>query len=123
MSQVQTSETLILEITSSGKVGLGALFRTMFTAGSGLPTSFALGNARPNPSSGTTVIPFALPEDVYVQFEVYDIAGRKVATLPDGRLRAGEHTRKVADLPPGNYIYQLKAVGFTSLRKLFVVAK
>lgn len=33
MSQVQTSDTLILEITSSGKVGLGALFRTMFTAG------------------------------------------------------------------------------------------
>lgn len=96
---------------------------TEATAGAGLPTSFALGNARPNPSSGTTVIPFALPEDAYVKLEVYDIVGRKVATLADGRLRAGEHTREVADLPPGNYIYRLKAAGVTSLRKLIVVPK
>jgi hypothetical protein len=96
---------------------------TEATAGAGLPASFALGSARPNPSSGTTIIPFALPEDAHIKLEVYDIAGRKVATLVDGRLCAGEHTREVADLPPGNYIYRLKAAGFTSSRKLVVIAE
>ena len=96
---------------------------TEATAGAGLPASFALGNARPNPSSGTTAIPFALPEDAQIKLEVYDIAGRKVATLADGRLCAGEHTREVAGLPPGNYIYRLEATGFTSSRKLVVIAE
>ncbi|UCE26823.1 MAG: M6 family metalloprotease domain-containing protein [Candidatus Coatesbacteria bacterium] len=91
------------------------------TAGAGTPTSFALGNARPNPSSGKAIIPFALPEDACVELGVYDIAGRKVATLADGRLSSGEHTREVTGLPPGNYIYRLETPGYIAVRKLVVV--
>lgn len=92
-------------------------------AGTGALTVFALGNARPNPSTGTAVIPFALPEDTFVKLEVYDVAGRKVETLADGRLRAGEHMCEVASLPPGAYIYRLETEGFTSSRKLVVITE
>jgi immune inhibitor A len=93
------------------------------TAGTGAPTVFALGSARPNPSTGTAVIPFALPEDTRVKLEVYDVAGRKVATLADGYLSTGEYTREVAGLPPGAYIYRLETPGFTSSRKLVVITE
>ena len=48
------------------------------------------GNA-PNPFSDRTTIEFALPEQTDVTLKVYDMMGRRVATLVDGPARAGTH--------------------------------
>jgi hypothetical protein len=45
----------------------------------------------PNPFTGQTAISFKLAVEQSVELAVYDVAGRRVATLHDGLLGAGEH--------------------------------
>ena len=45
--------------------------------------------ARPNPFNPRTVIPFALAEPSHVELAIYDLAGRRVATLVDEFQTAG----------------------------------
>ncbi len=86
-----------------------------------LPTTYALYQSRPNPARGTAVIAFDLPEDVKVTLTVYDLSGRKVATLVDGTLAVGEHEADVSGLAPGVYVYRMEAGNFNAARKMVVV--
>jgi hypothetical protein len=56
-----------------------------------VPTEFALHAPAPNPFNPTTRISFSLPEASHVKLEIYDLLGRKVATLVDEPMDAGEH--------------------------------
>jgi hypothetical protein len=74
--------------------------------------------ARPNPFSGTTEIPFALPEKARASLRVYDAAGRLVRTLADGDRPAGVHRvswdgrdARGRALPAGIYFVKLDAAG------------
>ncbi|MEM8600584.1 MAG: T9SS type A sorting domain-containing protein, partial [Bacteroidota bacterium] len=60
-------------------------------ASEALPTEFALGSAYPNPFTGTTSIPLALPTEAEVTIRVYDTLGRLVASLSPGTMRPGRH--------------------------------
>lgn len=46
----------------------------------------------PNPFNPETRLAFSLPEDAPVKIEVYNILGRKVATVTDERFSAGSHS-------------------------------
>ena len=93
-----------------------------------LPKVFALFQNIPNPFGGNTVIRYALPEDVDVELEIYNIAGQKVRTLVRGRERAGyrfvkwdgrdDAGRRVG---PGVYFYKLKAGEFEAIRKMVII--
>jgi hypothetical protein len=52
---------------------------------------FGLLQNAPNPFNPKTTIAFSLPEANDVRLEIYDVAGRKVTTLVDERLGAGDH--------------------------------
>ncbi|UCE26969.1 MAG: T9SS type A sorting domain-containing protein [Candidatus Coatesbacteria bacterium] len=93
---------------------------TTGTAGA-QPAAFALYQSRPNPARGEAVISFELPEDTDVTLAVYDLSGRKVATLADGLLPAGEHERSVSALAPGVYVYRLDAGDWNGVRKMVVI--
>jgi hypothetical protein len=71
--------------------------------------AFALGQNYPNPARGVTTIPFSLEAGADVSLRLYDLAGRRVATLFDGFARAGTHDVRadVSALPPGVYVYLL----------------
>jgi hypothetical protein len=86
-----------------------------------LPSGYALYQSRPNPSKGTAVMAFDLPEAADVTLAVYDISGRKVATPLNGRLEAGEHEAIVGGLAPGVYVYRLDAGAFSAAKKMVVV--
>lgn len=54
-------------------------------------TSLALGPGRPNPFSASTSFALALPAPADAAVSVYDVAGRRMRTLHEGSLPAGEH--------------------------------
>lgn len=47
----------------------------------------------PNPCGDRAGVSFRLAEDAAVKIELFDLSGRRVASLPDERLAPGEHTR------------------------------
>ncbi|MBZ0266969.1 choice-of-anchor B family protein [bacterium] len=53
--------------------------------------SLALAQNSPNPFPLSTRVRFAIPSEQHVVLSVFDVAGRRVATLIDGALPAGEH--------------------------------
>jgi hypothetical protein len=91
------------------------------TAGTFVPTAYALYQSRPNPARGTAVIAFDLPENADVTLTIYDLTGRKVTTLVNETLPAGAHERPVSDLAPGVYAYRLEAGEFSAVRKMVIV--
>jgi hypothetical protein len=54
-----------------------------------LPNSFALYQNYPNPFNPSTTIEFSLPHSGHVTLSIYDIMGRKVTVLYDGRMEKG----------------------------------
>ena len=57
-----------------------------------LPERLELFQNYPNPFNSQTVIAFALPTAAHVTLEVFDILGRRVATLADRNFAAGRHS-------------------------------
>jgi hypothetical protein len=87
---------------------------------------FTLSWPLPNPTSGATRLDFAVPHDSRVSLGLYDMQGRRVATLVEGSLRAGRHQAvwngKTGDhsAPTGIYFLRLKAEGVDISRRLVV---
>ncbi len=93
-----------------------------------LPVELALGWARPNPTGKSTVIPFALPREMEIRLEIYDVRGRKVRRLIEGTHPPGVHaiawdgrTDSGRGAPPGVYFYRLSTQEKTLDRKLVLL--
>lgn len=73
---------------------------------------FKLGQNFPNPFVSATTVPFNLANRADVQVDLFDLAGKKVATVSKGELLAGQHEivldPKSLGLTHVNYIYQLQ---------------
>jgi len=76
-----------------------------------LPNSISLSQNYPNPFNPTTTIKFELQVGSDVTLEVFDVSGRKVATLVETRLNAGQHFAvfDASTLSSGVYFYRLRA--------------
>jgi len=76
--------------------------------------------SRPNPGKNVTLA-YLLPEEAEVTLVVYDLAGRKVATLVQGTQGAGRHEVNWSpdrDTPPGVYFLRLQAGDRTRTEKV-----
>lgn len=83
---------------------------------------------RPNPARGVTEVAFELPSEMNVDLAVYDLGGRRLATLANGRTSAGQHSvrwdsrqadgRKVA---AGLYFVRFTAAGTTRVSRLVLL--
>ncbi len=93
------------------------------SGGDGIPSSFALEQNYPNPFNPTTVIRGQWTGDSDVRLLVYDVLGRKVATLADGRFPAGKYTFTfdARGLSSGVYYYRLQAGKFTATKAMLLV--
>ena len=115
--------------SNSNKVGFWYLAIDLITsveqaqASDNLPTEFRLQQNYPNPFNPSTTIRFAIPQRSQVTLKLYDILGRKVATLVDERLRPGEY-KVVFDasaLANWVYVYRIQAGEFVRSRKLMLL--
>jgi len=96
---------------------------TGISASEKLPEHFALGQNYPNPFNPTTTIPYALPRASHVKIVVYDLLGRKVATLVDKNQNAGRYrvVWKADRVSSGIYFYSIRAGKFSQIRKMIVL--
>ena len=89
------------------------------------PEAFLLGQNYPNPFNPTTRIQYELAEDARVTLRVFDLLGREVARLVDGRQQpAGIYTVRFeasADLASGIYFYQIQAGTLQQTRKMVLM--
>jgi hypothetical protein len=81
-----------------------------------------LGN-HPNPFNPVTTILYRVPDDGPVRLGVYDLAGRELARLVDGRRKAGAHEIRFdgTGLPSGVYFTRLVAAGRADAGKMVLV--
>jgi len=88
-----------------------------------LPVSFRLQPAYPNPFNPTTTLGFTIPNDSQVNLSVYDIAGRKVATLVNGMKSAGTYqvTFDGSGLASGVYFCRLEAGEYSAAQKMVLM--
>lgn len=88
-----------------------------------LPLTFALGQNYPNPFNPSTNIQYQVPESAHVSIEIYDLVGRRVATLVNEKREAGFHVVAFdgSTLASGVYLYRMHAGDFTQTMKLMLV--
>lgn len=88
-----------------------------------IPTDIELQQNYPNPFNPSTEIHYKLPASSHVQLKVFDMLGRQVATLMDGRVSAGEHRVHfdASNLSSGIYLYRLKAGNVVQTRKMMLI--
>jgi len=92
-------------------------------AGEAVPRSFSLEQNYPNPFNPATTIEFQLGQAGAVRLEVFDLLGRKVATIFEGQLPPGRHRRTwdAGTLGSGMYLYRLTAGGLARTGRLLLV--
>jgi uncharacterized protein (DUF362 family) len=84
------------------------------------PADFRLCANYPNPFNPSTMIVFYLPRNEFVTLKVYDITGRKIETLIEGEVPAGEHRLQwtAGGLASGIYICRMQAGSFSETIKM-----
>jgi hypothetical protein len=94
-----------------------------------LPTNLVLHQNRPNPFNPSTSIAFELPGAAHVTLRIYEISGRLVNTLVDGRCEAGNHSvvwsgrdQSGRPLVSGVYAYRLE-IGDRAMSRMLVLAR
>jgi hypothetical protein len=95
---------------------------------SDIPRRSVLGQNYPNPFNPTTVIGYSIDRRSRVDISIYNLLGRKVSTIVDKTLPAGEYTtewdgrddngRPVAS---GIYFYQIRIGGYVESRKMLLL--
>jgi hypothetical protein len=76
-----------------------------------------------NPVLGTAEFRLSLPSDAEIRLELFDVAGRRVAILCNGRMPAGDHavTWEPGDRAAGIYFARLGSHGAVEVLKLVLI--
>ena len=84
---------------------------------------FSLRGNYPNPFNASTTFEFNLPTEQWVELSVYSVTGKRITTIVDEHLAAGQHrinwdgTDKTGySLPSGVYLYTLQSSQGKSIR-------
>lgn len=87
------------------------------------PNKFALKAPFPNPAQEQVTLRYALPRKTDLSIRIYDVLGRRVATLQRGVEDAGRKEIRVStsDLSPGTYFVRMQAGEKLKTKRLTVV--
>ena len=109
--QAPSGDTLAVRITASD--GEGFAWSKSLRLKVGAPARFELLPNYPNPFNPATTIAYRLPAPMRVRVAVYNLLGRRVATLAEGPRPAGQHTVRwhAGGMASGLYFYRVVAEG------------
>ena len=87
------------------------------------PSTFVLSQNYPNPFNPTTKIAYAVPAATKVLLEVFDVLGRKVATLVDETKQVGEYSVDfdASSLVSGVYMCRMTTPNTSIMKKMTLV--
>ena len=93
-----------------------------------LPETFSLYQNYPNPFNPSTTISFDLPSKSSVTLSIFNITGRKVATIVERQLPSGHHKFEWNGLDysghetaSGIYFYKLESENFRAVKKMILL--
>lgn len=88
-----------------------------------LPSQVDLLQNYPNPFNATTTIKFVLPDAGQVRIDIYDLLGRRVKTLMDEEMQAGNYqvVWDASNYSSGVYFYRIETGEFAETRKMILI--
>jgi hypothetical protein len=126
--RVDTSTGTGTLIGSIGKKGVNGIAISPVPIGiqpisSRVPEKYELYQNYPNPFNPSTTIRFDIPRPSLVKVKIFDIAGRLVAVLNDGKVEAGSYavTWLAENYPSGVYFYRIETDAYSSARKMILI--
>ena len=87
------------------------------------PLEFVLEQNYPNPFNPSTLIKYSIPENGFVNLDVYNLLGEKVASLVNSVQEAGRYEVNfdASELASSIYVYSLKSGSFNSVKKMLLM--
>jgi hypothetical protein len=87
------------------------------------PLTFSLEQNYPNPFNPSTTIEYTIPESGVVTLKVYNVLGKEVAALVNGRNDAGKHKIEfdASLLNSGVYFYKIESGSFVETKKMVLI--
>jgi hypothetical protein len=87
-----------------------------------IPSQFELYQNYPNPFNPTTNIEYHISHFGFVSLTVYDVLGRRIATLVNEFQKPGDYKVQFnkTSLPSGVYFYRLESGSFSETKKMFL---
>ena len=93
-----------------------------------IPDEYALHHNYPNPFNPSTTILYDVPQEGYVSLIVYDLMGREITKLMNGRMDAGYYSMQWngrnsfgSMVSAGVYFYQIQVNGFVQTKKMLLL--
>jgi hypothetical protein len=106
----------------------GTEVRTQTVTAKTLPIELVLHQNFPNPFNPTTTIEFSLPSKAHVELSVFNVEGKRVATLIDRSMAPGRQkvvwrgrNQSGNEVSSGIYFYRLTAGRKTLTRKMVLI--
>ena len=88
-----------------------------------MPSEFMVSKAYPNPFNPSTSISIHIPSSDFVNVNVYNVMGQKVATLYNGSMAAGSHTItwNASNMTSGMYFIRTESKSEVSIQRVSLV--
>jgi photosystem II stability/assembly factor-like uncharacterized protein len=130
----ESTFTFTKDASGPGEAAAGAMmpadwdgdgsFLAVAEAGTAAPAGYVLSSVRPNPARGQVALILTVDRTQPVTAAVFDVRGRRVASVFDGDVLAGEAVTLALDargLAPGVYVVRVQGEAFAASRRLVVV--
>ena len=93
-----------------------------------IPKEFILHQNYPNPFNPSTVISFSLSKEEFVSIDIYDMTGKHIICLMNGKKKVGTYNinwsgrdKNGALITTGQYLYQLRTSSSSTFMKMLFI--
>ena len=93
-----------------------------------IPRDYILHQNYPNPFNPSTIISFSLNKEEFVSIDIYDMTGKHITRLVNGKKKVGTHSinwsgrdKNDALITTGQYLYQLRTSSSSTVMKMHFI--